>query len=118
MTRRTNRVAELLRDELNELILHRLKDPRVKLASVSSVEVTGDLSRARVSVSVLGEEEDRTSALEGLRNAAGFLRTQLARRLRLRTTPELVIELDRGAEHSQRISDLLEELDVRPESSS
>ncbi len=118
MTRRTDRVAELLRTELNDLILHQLKDPRVRLATVVSVEVTGDLSRARVKVSVLGEDEDRTSALEGLTHAAGFLRTQLARRLRLRTTPELVLELDRGAEHSQRISELLEELDVRPEPSS
>lgn len=118
MTRRTDRVAELLRTELNDLILHRLKDPRVKLASVVGVEITGDLSRARVLVSILGEEEDREAAMEGLKNAAGFLRTQLSRRLRLRTTPELVLVLDRGAEHSQRISDLLEELDVRPEPSS
>ena len=118
MTRRTDRVAELLRTELNDLILHRVKDPRVKLATVTEVEVTGDLSRARVRISVLGEEADRESAMEGLHHAAGFLRTQLSRRLRLRTTPELVLVLDRGAEHSQRISDLLEELDVRPEPSS
>jgi len=118
MTRRTDRVAELLRIELNDLILHRLKDPRVKLASVIGVEVTGDLSRAKVLVSVLGEEEDRESALKGLQSAAGFLRSQLAKRLRLRTTPQLVLVLDRGAEHSQRMSELLEELDVRPEPSS
>lgn len=117
MTRRTDRVAELLRTELNELILHRVKDPRVKLATVTGVEVTGDLSRAKVLVSVLGEDEARDSAMEGLLNARGYLRTQLSRRLRLRTTPELIFELDRGAEHSQRINDLLEELDVRPESS-
>ena len=72
-----------------------------------------------VKVSALGAEEQREGALAALRHARGFLRTELARRLRTRVTPELVFELDRGAEHSQRISDLLESLhdDGRDESS-
>ncbi len=112
MSRRTDRIAELLRGELSELILHRVKDPRVRLASIASVEVTGDLSRASVKVSVLGEEDDRLKVIEALHHAAGFLRSQLGRRLRLRSTPQLIFELDRGAEHSQRISELLESLNV------
>jgi ribosome-binding factor A len=110
MKHRTDRVAELLRAELNDLILHRVKDPRVRLASVTSVEVSRDLGHARAQVSVLGEEEDRTAAVEALQHAAGFLRKELGSRLRLRLTPQLVFHLDRGAEHSQRITELLESL--------
>jgi ribosome-binding factor A len=81
------------------------------------VQITSDLRRAAVRISALGEEQERLAAVEALRHARGFLRTELARRLRLRVTPELVFELDRGAEHSQKISDLLESLNGRDESS-
>ncbi|MDY7094313.1 MAG: 30S ribosome-binding factor RbfA [Acidobacteriota bacterium] len=110
MIRRTDRVAELLRAELSDLLLHRVKDPRVKLVSISTVEVNADLSRAVIGVSALGEEDQRQQAVDALIHASGYLRTQLSKRLRLRTTPELVFRLDRGAEHSQRISEILENL--------
>jgi ribosome-binding factor A len=117
MSRRTDRVGDLLRAELAELLLRQVHDPRVKLASVTAVEVTSDLRRAVVKISVLGDDEQRQETLAGLRHARGFLRTELAHRLRLRATPELVFELDRSAEHSQQISDLLESLHGRDESS-
>ncbi|HWM90617.1 MAG TPA: 30S ribosome-binding factor RbfA [Thermoanaerobaculia bacterium] len=117
MTRRTDRIADLLRAELSELILRETKDPRIKLVSVTGIDVTSDLRRAVVRVSVLGEDDQREAAIEALRHARGFLRTELARRLHTRATPELIFELDRGAEHSQKISDLLESLHGRDESS-
>lgn len=117
MSRRTDRVSDLLRAELSDLLLREVHDPRVKLASVTSVEVTTDLRRAVVKISVLGDDEQRQGTIEGLRHAKGFLRTELAHRLRLRTTPELIFELDRGAEHSQRIADILESLHGPDESS-
>jgi len=118
MNRRTNRMGDLVRAELSDLLLREVQDPRIKLVSLTSVEVTPDLRRAVVRVSALGEEAQRLGALEALRHARGFLRSELAHRLRTRVTPELVFELDRGAEHSQKISDLLESLhDVRDESS-
>ena len=117
MSRRGDRVSDLLRAELSDLMLRSVHDPRVKLASVTQVEVSPDLRRASVKVSVLGDDTQRQEAIEGLRHARGFLRTELAHRLRLRMTPELVFELDRGAEHSQQISDLLESLHGRDESS-
>jgi ribosome-binding factor A len=117
VSRRTDRVGDLLRAELAQLLLREVHDPRVKLASVSGIDVTPDLRRAVVKISVLGDEAQRQETIEGLRHARGFLRTELAHRLRLRTTPELVFELDRGAEHSQQISDLLESLHGRDESS-
>jgi ribosome-binding factor A len=117
MSRRSDRVGDLIRAELSDLLLRGVKDPRVKLASIAAVDITSDLRRAVVKVSVLGEEEQRLETVEALRHARGFLRTELAHRLRLRVTPELVFELDRGAEHSQRISDILESLHGRDESS-
>jgi ribosome-binding factor A len=117
VSRRTDRVSDLLRAELSDLLLREIHDPRVKLASVTAVEVTPDLRRALVRISVLGDDAQRQETLEGLRHAKGFLRTELAHRLRTRATPELVFELDRGAEHSQRISDILEGLHGRDESS-
>ena len=110
-------MSDLVRAELSELILREIKDPRIKLVSLTGVEVTSDLRRAVVKVSVLGEDEHRQSAVDALRHARGFLRTELAHRLRTRATPELIFELDRGAEHSQKISDILESLHGRDESS-
>lgn len=117
MSRRTGRVGDLIRAELSELLLRHVQDPRIRLASVTEVDVTQDLRRATVKVSVLGEENERVETIEALRHARGFLRTELAHRLRMRVTPELLFELDRGAEYSQRISDLLESLNGRDESS-
>ncbi len=118
MSRRTHRVEDLLRSELSQLLLRQVGDPRVRMTTVSAVEVSPDLKRALVRVSVVGEEATRKQALEGVRHARGFLRSQLARRLRgMRTIPDLIFELDRGAEHSQRISELLENLEENDETS-
>jgi ribosome-binding factor A len=117
LSRRTHRVADLLRAELADLLLRQVHDPRIKLVCLVDADVSPDLQRALVKVSVLGNEEERLATVEALAHARGFLRTELARRLRLRVTPELVFELDRGAEHSQNISDLLESLHERDESS-
>lgn len=111
MSRRTERVEDLLRGELSQLILRELADPRVRLASIAEVHVTPDLRRARIQVSVMGEEATRESAVAALRHASGFLRRQLGARLRLRVVPELEFTLDRGAEHSVHIASLLETLD-------
>ena len=110
MTQRTEKIGDLIRAELADLIRRELRDPRVGLATVNRVDVSRDLSHATVQVSALGDEDARQAAVRGLESARGFLRRELARRLSLRTTPELRFELDRGAEHSQRISDLLDDL--------
>ena len=110
MSQRTERIGDLIRGELAELIRRELRDPRVALATVNRVDVSRDLGYANVLVSALGTEEQREAAVRGLVSARGFLRRELAHRLSLRATPELRFELDRGAEHSQRISDLLDGL--------
>jgi ribosome-binding factor A len=92
------------------LIQREMRDPRVALVTVTRVEVSSDFSHASVHVSALGSEDARAQALAGLESARGFLRRELARRLSLRVTPELRFFLDRGAEHSQNISSLLDRL--------
>ena len=115
MSQRTDRVEDLLRSELASIIQREMRDPRVALTTVSGVTVSRDLSHATVRISVLGDDDKREQSLLALNRAKGYLRTLLSRRVRLRTVPELELELDRGAEHSQRISEILEELDVDPE---
>lgn len=115
MRSRGARVEDLLRSELARILQRELKDPRVGLATVSYLNLSADLSHAEVGVSVLGDEEGRAASVEALARARGFIRSQLARSVRLRRVPELVFKLDRGAEHSQRISDILERLHDEPQ---
>lgn len=111
MSRRTQRIEDLLRTEISQIIRRRIQDPRVRLASVSAVDVSPDLTRAVVRISILGTDEEREASIEALRHAQGFIRSCLAKDLkRMRAIPELIFELDRGAEYSQKISDLLEKL--------
>lgn len=116
MTRRTDRVGDLVRAELSDLLAREVADPRARGSVVSSVDLSPDLKHAVVLISVLGPEAERMEAVEALQGASGFLRTRLAKRLRIKNVPELKFRLDRGAEHSQRISDLLETLHVDDES--
>lgn len=112
MSRRTQRVGDVLRTELSTIISRRVSDPRVSMTTVSAVDLSPDLKHARVHVSVVGDESARQASLDALRHAAGYIRGQLARELkRLKSIPELRFELDRGAEYSQRISELLENPD-------
>ena len=114
MTRRTERIQDLLRAEISDLLRREVQDPRIGLTTVTDVDVSPDLSHAVIRVSVLGDDLQREDAMVGLRHAKGFIRTQLAKRLRTRVVPDLVFELDRGAEHSQRITELLEGLHDEP----
>jgi ribosome-binding factor A len=110
MSRRTDRIEDLLRQEISDLIRRDLGDPRAHRAVVSTVEVTPNLARARIGISVMGTEEQRHETVEALQHASGYLRRQLAGRLHLRGVPELYFLLDRGAEHSARIAEILETL--------
>src|SRR5438034_51816 len=78
--------------------------------AATGVQVSADLAHARVRVSVMGSEDEKAKSLAGLESAARFQRSQLARELSLRVTPELRFELDRGLEHAQRIDRMLRDL--------
>jgi ribosome-binding factor A len=112
---RPEQVAETIRQVIAEALAREVRDPRVGRVTVTAVEVTGDLSHARVRVVVGGDEADKDRALAGLSSALGFFRSRVARALSTRTTPELAFELDRGVEHAQRIEALLASLRPRDE---
>jgi len=107
---RPERVGELIRETVAAFLTEHVRDPRIGFVTVTGVEVSGDLGHARVRVSVMGTDEERARSLEGLESAARFLRAQLSRELRLRTSPELRFELDRGLEHALRINQVLKHL--------
>ena len=110
-SRRPDQVAETVRQVITDaLVRGEVRDPRVGLVTVTDVRVTGDLGHARVMVAVPGEEAERLRAIEGLRSAAGFLRSKAARTLSTRTVPELHFELDQGVHHAARIDELLGEI--------
>ncbi len=92
------------------MISGELKDPRIGFATVTRVDLSGDLHHARVLVSVLGSPEAQEATLAGLSSAAGYVRREIGRRLRLRRAPELVFILDHGAEEGEKIEALLQKL--------
>lgn len=117
-SRRQRKVAELLHEEISQLIQYGTQDPRVGFVTVTGVEITPDLRQARVYVTVLGDQADAKSSLEGLNNAKGYFRRQLGQTVSLRYIPELVFKLDTSLEHGMRIEHLLDSLeDVRGEDS-
>ncbi len=113
MTRRTERINELLREEISTILLREIKDPRLAhLVSVTAVETAQDLKRAKVYISVLGTEEEKEEVMQGLESAARFVRRALADRLRLRRIPELSFRRDDSIERGSRILQLLKEIET------
>ena len=111
--RRVERVAALIRREMSELLRSGLRDERVHqgMVSVTEVEVAGDLQHCRIYVSVYGSEDDRDLTMAGLKAAAPYVKGELARRLQLRRTPDVVFELDRALERGTTVLGLLNRLD-------
>ena len=108
---RQEKLGELIAAELSELLRTRVKDPRVGFASITRVEVSGDLRHAKVFVSVMGSPEERDATMQGLKNATGFLRHELATRLVIRFMPELVFKLDKSIEEGSRILELIHQVE-------
>ncbi len=100
MSRRTARVAEALQSTVAELVQREIKDPRVGMVTITRADVSPDLRHATVFFSRLGDDAERQKSLEGLRSAAGFVRTQVARRLQLRVAPDIRFELDDNLEYA------------------
>ena len=111
MPRRIDRVNELLRSEISHLIVRQIKDPRVAgVISITEVIASSDLRSAKVYLSVMGSEDDRQAALEGIRSAASFLRRELRGRVNLRHTPHLTFQLDDSIEEGNRVLQLMDDL--------
>ena len=108
---RGQRVADLIQRELAQLIQRELRDPRLGMVTVNEVKASRDLAYADVYITLLGGEssEDREGCLEVLNNAQGFLRSQLARILKTRTTPKLRFHYDNSVSDGQYLSKLIDE---------
>ena len=111
MSQRTERIDELLRQEIGEIVSREVQDPRVGFVTITSVETSPDLRHAKVWVSVIGQPDERDATVAALRRAMPFVRHELGARLRLKRIPDLHVQLDDTAERGTRILQLLTELE-------
>lgn len=116
MAKRIDRINEEVLKALAEL-LRTVKDPRMQngLVSITHCDVTGDLRFATVYISVLGKESDSVDVMKALNSASGYLRRELAKKVKLRYTPELILKLDDSITYGAHISKLIYELDIKPD---
>lgn len=110
MSRRTSRVEEASREVLAEVLAREVKDPRVGFVTITGVKVSPDLRQARVTVSVLGEDDEVDRSMAGLASAKGYLRSALGKHLRLKYLPEIEFVLDHQSEDALRLAGLLREV--------
>jgi ribosome-binding factor A len=114
MLRRAERVSNLIRKEISELLQEQVQDPRLGgFISITEVTTSDDLRNTKIYISVLGDEEKKNDALKGFKAAAGFFRSQLSKRLLLRQVPELMFLLDNSIERGNRMVNLIDEVIAR-----
>jgi len=107
---RSRRLAELLKEEISDIILREVKDPRIGFVSLTDVEVSGDLRHAKVFVSVIGSEQERKDTMDGLKQATGFIRKLVGERITVYHTPEILFRYDNSIEHGIHINELIKEV--------
>jgi ribosome-binding factor A len=105
---RSRRIAEQIQRELSDIIRVELKDPRVGMITITDVEMTPDNAHAKVFFTVLGQQSRIDEAASGLQHASGYLRSQLAQRIKIRVVPQLHFEYDASVERGIRLSQLID----------
>jgi ribosome-binding factor A len=111
MSHRVERVNSLIQAEISELLQREVRDPRLgSLISITKVDTAPDLKHTKVFISVLGNETDRQEVLKVLTAAAGFFRREMANRLKLRYTPEIIFVSDNSIERGDRITRLINQV--------
>ncbi len=109
-TRRAQKLAKIVREVVGMAILRELKDPRIRNATVTYVEVSTDLRIAKVHVSVMGNPTQQQRTLQGLQSAAGFLQSKLRERVDTRYIPKLIFRLDQGVKNSIAVAQILKQV--------
>lgn len=115
---RGNRVDEEVKKQVSSIIMNDIKDPNLTgLISVTKAKVTPDLKYAKVYVSIMNSKNIKET-LAGLKNSSGFIRSEIAKRINLRITPELIFELDDSIEYGAKIDSILRDImkDIKPSS--
>lgn len=112
MTARTDRIDQLLRQEIGAILAKDVQDPRIGFVTVTDVETAPDLSVARVWVSAIGQPAEREQTMRALQHALPFVRHELGSRIRLRRIPELQLRTDDTAQRGTRVLQLLAELEA------
>ncbi|NDI33346.1 30S ribosome-binding factor RbfA [Chengkuizengella sediminis] len=107
---RVGRIGEQIKKELSLILQTEIKDPRVGFVTVTGVEVTNDLSQAKVYLSIFGSEKEKDDSLQGLSKASGYIRSELGKRIRLRHIPELIFKIDSSIEYGNRIEEMLRDM--------
>lgn len=108
--KRSDRLGEIMREEISDILYRHIKDPRINgLCSIVRVDVSDDLRYAKVSVSVMGDENQQKSTLAGLKSAANYIRREISRRIDLRYIPEMTFVLDKSIEYSIHIDQIIKE---------
>ena len=108
--KRAVRVGELLKEEISQIVLREMKDPRIGFVSVTDVEVSGDLRHAKVFISVYGSDQEKKETLEGLQQAQGFVRKLVGERVKIHHTPEIIFRYDDSIENGVHISEIIKDL--------
>ena len=108
--KRSQRIQELLLEEISKLLQSGLKDPRIGFTTLTRVEVSDNLKHAKIFISVMGSEKEKSETLEVLKKATGFIRNSLGKNLYLRYLPELEFKKDENAEHVEKITRIINDL--------
>jgi ribosome-binding factor A len=112
---RSQRIADRVREELSEMMIQEVQDPRLEGIFITDVSVDRELAFADVYVSTLEGAERSAEVIDGLQHAGGYLRTKLARRVELRTMPQLRFHWDPTPEHADQIERLLKDINISPD---
>ena len=108
---RLEQIGHQIRAELSDLLLREVRDPRLGFVTITEVNVSADLSVARVNISCYGDEAAQNESLRALRHAAGFFRTAISKRVRMRTMPQLIFHLDHSMAHAEEVQRTLKALE-------
>lgn len=110
MSTRQDKIQALLKEEISQILQREFADPRLGFVTITDVEVSPDISHAKVFVTIYGNEQEKETNLAVLKHAKNYIRQLLGKRIRIRTVPELDFRIDTSIDHGMKITELLEQI--------
>ncbi len=114
---RVEKVQEAIQQEISKMLLYDIKDPRIRFVTVTGAKLNDDMSLAKIYVTLYGSQQEQEEAWQGLHKALGFMRTEIARRIRLRFAPALALYRDTSMEYGAHIQSILDKIKKDEDSS-